>query len=101
MENTHTTYSCDRCGSVCKRQQNSNFVFLLSEEYINWARLHVNIVYRSGAHNNFKDRPVDLCKKCAVFMLEHALAGAKNGVDRNNYPIGEPRGKDRPVATND
>lgn len=74
------TYSCDDCGVRLFTCDNDlEIVTSKSELNMAWRRLHLTIIHRSGRHNDATVRPADLCKACAIRLLEDALQRAKNG----------------------
>ena len=74
-------YFCDNCGKKVLHGSNLNIVTDKSEnEYSqSWERLHVVIIRKHGMHNDGVEDNANLCKKCAVILLEDALKRVKKG----------------------
>jgi hypothetical protein len=73
------TYNCDKCNKKLKTYSNSIDIVTSLSEGSCWERLHVRIQNNSGVHNNGKLREAELCKNCAILLLEDALKRIKNG----------------------
>lgn len=81
MSSTTTEHhACDNCGRDLPTW--SNHVAIQTEKVkgpIGWSRLRVTIEHHHGAHNDGEVSRADLCKPCAVLLLENALARVKKG----------------------
>jgi len=78
-EHQSVKYSCDNCGKQLKTFSNQLNIVTSKNESTCWRRLHVRIQEVSGVHNDAKTRNADLCKKCAILLLEDAVKRIKNG----------------------
>lgn len=74
-----TTYYCDKCGKKLKTCNNEMTITTSLSENMCWARLHLQIIHISGVHNNGETKQAELCKACAVALLEDALKRVRAG----------------------
>jgi hypothetical protein len=72
-----TTFSCDNCGKLLPTCQNKVEIVTSKSENSFWRRLHVRIELKSGVNNNGTTEDADLCKACAIKLLEDAAARVK------------------------
>ncbi len=73
-----TSYSCDKCGKNLKNASGTDIMTSLSES-LSWSRLHVNIILRSGMHNDATEEKADLCKTCTLALLMDAVKRIRKG----------------------
>lgn len=84
MEQTRTTYYCDRCNKDCAWHSNSEVVISQREgpgQF--WSRFHVRIIRKHGMYNEAKEDIADLCQDCAADLFTKAVVGIKVGLDEN------------------
>lgn len=79
MKIKETKFYCDRCQIIVSSSSSLDIVTSLNEESIAWSRLHVNIILRSGCHNDSTKEDADLCKRCVIDLLEDALKRVRTG----------------------
>jgi hypothetical protein len=80
MRNESVFYTCEKCKRKLNFNHNSlNIVTSLNENSYGWSRLHVLILHKHGIHNEHKTEDADLCKSCAILLLEDALSRVKSG----------------------
>lgn len=60
---------------------NNNLAIVTEQESFGqtWSRIRVKIEHSHGIHNNGETKNADLCKKCAIFLLEDAINRIKKG----------------------
>lgn len=90
MKNTITTTHCDRCGKKLLSDGSLNIVSPIHESQRSWGRLHVTIDHRHGYDNNATTDNADLCRDCAIYLLENALARARGG-ERVSAGVEDPK----------
>lgn len=79
MRQTEIKYSCDNCGKQLKSYKNTLDIVTSLRETNPWARLHVNIIHRHGVHNDTNSEDAELCRACALTLLEDAIKRIKAG----------------------
>lgn len=74
---TYTTSSstCDNCGKKLPTHQNNVEIVTSKSESSFWRRLHIRIELHNGMHS----KDADLCKVCAIELLQDAVARIKKG----------------------
>ena len=69
----------DSCGKKLPiHNSHLNIVTSISEHMV-WSRLHVQIVHRSGIHNDATTNDADVCQKCAIRLLTDLERVKKKG----------------------
>lgn len=84
MKETHTAYSCDKCGKRLRTDKNSLDIVTSLSEDVYWSRLHVQIIHTHGIHthgihNDGTTEPAELCRQCTVDLLKNALKRIQKG----------------------
>jgi uncharacterized protein YlaI len=91
MMQTCEVYYCDNCGKRLAGFTNKlDIVTSKSEAELGWDRLHVKIDRHYGQHNDGERKGADLCKDCAVRLLQDALARVAQG-ERASVGVESPR----------
>lgn len=70
---------CDNCGKSLPSYMAQLNIVTPKQEDNPWKRLHVLIKTRTGYHNRSEESNSDLCKKCAIALLEDAVKRIKLG----------------------
>lgn len=77
---TQTTYHCDHCEKKLKYYSNSLDIMTTKRDgSIGWSRLNVKVEHHHGSHNDEEVDQAELCKKCAIELLEDALKRVRKG----------------------
>jgi len=77
-------YNCDRCGKKLKTCNNDMDIVTKKEVSGNWwERLHVQIIYHHGIHNDATREDADLCRDCAILLLQDAIKRIRKGERRS------------------
>lgn len=81
MSSTQSTkYHCDNCGKTLKNCDNNlEIVTYKDDSSYHWSRLRVKIEYSHGCHNDGETDDADLCKKCALLLLNDAIKRIEKG----------------------
>lgn len=79
MKSETIHYNCDNCDRTLKTGDNELNIMTSKSESSYWKRLHLRILVKSGMNNDCTEEDADLCKKCAIDLLEDALRRVKSG----------------------